>query len=432
MASYAERLWGPSLGLGLSRRDRQGCLYRLYLPDALAGRSFALSGATSALVSSAENALRELNLSDVDILDTEAIARLLLRAEAVSSSRIEGIEMGPRRLLRAEAAQYLGEQPDERAREILSNIRAMQWSVDELCSAPALTLEGLLESHARLLATTRLEAFGGQIRTEQNWIGGSGHNPCRAEFVPPPPELVPALMDDLVAFCNEESLPPLAQAAIAHAQFETIHPFVDGNGRAGRMLIHVLLRRRGLVDRVVPPISLVLATWSADYIERLMATRHDSPPASRIARSALDDWIALFAEATERAVFDARQYVAAVRTLQESWQAKLGRVRAGSATELLLQRLPAVPILTVRAAAEMLGRTFPAANDAIERLVEAEILRPITLGRRNRAFEAPEVIDTFAALERRLSSPVGDTNLAPAVRNLPFRESGFWDDDEDF
>lgn len=106
------------------------------------------------------------------------------------------------------------------------------------------------------------ENHGGRLRTLQNWIGGSAYNPCSAEFVPPPPEAVSGLLDDLVAFCNDDALPALAQAAIAHAQFET-HFFVDGNRRTGRVLIHLVLRRRGLGLRVLAPVSLVLATWSA-------------------------------------------------------------------------------------------------------------------------------------------------------------------------
>src|SRR5438105_1677041 len=139
---------------------------------------------------------------------------------------------------------------------------------------------------------------GERLRSEQNWIGGSDFNPCSAEFVPPPPEEVAALLEDLCAFCNDASLPAVAQAAIAHAQFETIHPFVDGNGRTGRALIHVVLRRRDLVPRILPPISLVLSTWSDDYVHGLTRTRYLGDPNGEQARAGLDDWVALFAAAS--------------------------------------------------------------------------------------------------------------------------------------
>src|SRR5207245_4929564 len=118
-----------------------------------------------------------------------------------------------------------------------------------------------------------------------------------AAFVPPPPELVAELLADLCSFCNEDSLPAVAQAALAHAQFETIHPFVDGNGRTGRVLIHLVLRRRGLATRVLPPVSLILATLASDYIKRLTGFRHIGSPTSRAALAGVNGWVASFAAA---------------------------------------------------------------------------------------------------------------------------------------
>ena len=153
--------------------------------------------------------------------------------------------VGGRRLLRADVARQLGvEVGDVTAAEILANIDAMVWGMASVAPGGTITTNSLLEVHQRLLAGSRLERHDGSLRSVQNWIGGSGYNPCSAEFVPPPPEAAPALLDDLLVFCNDDGLPALAQAAIAHAQFETIHPFVDGNGRTGRALIHLALRRR--------------------------------------------------------------------------------------------------------------------------------------------------------------------------------------------
>jgi Fic family protein len=259
------------------------------------------------------------------------------------------------------------------------------------------------------------------VRTEQNWIGGSSYNPCSAAFVPPPHEHVERLLDDLCAFCNMDSLPAIAQAAIAHAQFETIHPFVDGNGRTGRALIHVILRRRGLAAKVLPPVSLVLATWSVDYVDALMDTRYRGRSDSAAARSGLDRWIGLFAAATTRAVSDAELYEASVVELQDSWRTRVGRVRAGSALDLLIDALPGAPAVTVQSAASLIGRSEQAVNEAIPRLVEPGILRQTTVGRRNRAFEAAELIDAFADLERRLASPTGDTMSSAPARAVPRR-----------
>ena len=142
---------------------------------------------------------------------------------------------------------------------------------------------------------------------------------------------------------------------MAHAQFETIHPFVDGNGRTGRALIHVILRRRGLAPRLVPPISLVLATWSADYVDGLTQSRYRGDPDSQEAVDGTNAWISLFAGACQRAVADAEAYEERVRALQADWQSRLGRVRKNSATELLLLALPGAPIVTVQSAATLVG-----------------------------------------------------------------------------
>ena len=163
----------------------------------------------------------------------------------------------------------------------------------------------LLAFHQRLLENTRQARHAGRFREKQNWIGGSEYNPCSAAFVPPPPELVPKLIEDLCAFCVSESLPAVAQAAIAHAQFETIHPFADGNGRTGRALIQLVLRRRGLATRVLPPVSLVLATRSSDYIDGLTATRYRGPATGQAAHAGLNLWVGRFADACQRAVRDA-------------------------------------------------------------------------------------------------------------------------------
>jgi Fic family protein len=423
VASVLRRRWTSNLTPGLPRRDRQGCTYEAYVPDPLIGRPIILAGETASDIADAEAAVIRLNLHARSLIDSEAVARLLLRAEAVASSRIEGLEVGGRRLLHAQVEQVIGEQPsDLTALEVLNNIEAMSWAIEHLSDPKKkITTDDLLDIHRHLLAGTRLDQYGGKIRTEQNWIGGSSYNPCFAAFVPPPHEQVEHLLDDLSAFCNMDTLPAIAQAAIAHAQLETIHPFVDGNGRTGRALIHVILRRRGLAANVLPPVSLVLATWSDDYVNALMDTRYRGRSDSAAARSGVDRWIGLFAAATTRAVSDAELYEASVVELQDSWRARLGRVRAGSALDLLIDALPGAPVVTVQSASSLIGRSSQAVNEGMPRLVEAGILRQTTVGRRNRAFEATELIDTFTDLERRLSSPTGDTGSSAPARAVPRR-----------
>jgi Fic family protein len=381
-----------------------------------------LDGDVAADVADAERAITELNATAVALVDTEALARLLLRAEAVASSYIEGLVVGGRRLLRAEAARVAGEAGiDITAEEVLGNIDAMTWAVDNLAEAEAVTVDGLLTVHDRLLSRTRLRSHGGRIRDVQNWIGGSSFNPCSATFVPPPPAYVEELLEDLCLFANDDALPPVAQAAIAHAQFETIHPFIDGNGRTGRALIHVILRRRGVAPRLLPPVSLVLATWSTSYVEGLTATRYRGRSTSAEAHQGVNRWIATFSAACRRAVEEAAAFEAKVERIQGQWRHALGRVRAGSAVERLLGALPGAPVVSVSTAAQLIGRSFQATNEAMNRLESAGVVRQVNVGRRNRAFEARAILDAFTALERQLASPTGDTRFAPPRRPAPAR-----------
>jgi Fic family protein len=370
----------------------------------------------------AESAIQLLNSEAAAFTGLDGLARLLLRAEAVASSKIEGLEIGGRRLPHAEVARTLGNAPhDVSAEEVLGNIDAMAWAVSTLGAAEKLEIDHIREIHRRLMAGTVLAAQGGVIRDRQNWIGGGDYSPCEAQFVPPPPGELRDLLVDLCNFCNEDQLPAVAQAAIAHSQFETIHPFVDGNGRTGRALIHVVLRRRGLIPRVLPPISLVLATWSREYINRLMGTRYLGDANGPAALKALNRWIGFVASAARRAVKDATLYEERISELQSHWRQRLGRVRKGSAVDLLIGALPGAPVITAKSAAELVGRSFVAANHAVDQLQQAKILQQVRLGRRNRAFEATEVIEIFNDLERRLASPAGDTQASPPSRRVPAR-----------
>jgi len=416
MSRVIHRHWPGNPGAP-SRQGRTPCDYDAYSPDLLTGRHFTLEGDVAADVADAETAVTRLNAQASALADTEALARLLLRAESVASSRIEGLEIGARRLLRAEAAKELGEPTrDVTAAEVLSNIDAMSEAISEIGQGDPISVATLLTFHRRLLGNTRQAGHAGRLREKQNWIGGSDYSPCSAAFVPPPPELVPELMADLCAFCTSESLPAVAQAAIAHAQFETIHPFADGNGRTGRALIQLVLRRRGLATRVMPPISVILATWANDYVDGLTATRYRGPATGKDAQTALNLWVGRFAGACQRSVSDAASFETRIQQIRTEWRTQLGRVRANSAADLLITAIAGAPVLTVGGAATLISRSYPQTNAAIERLVSAGILSQITIGRRNRAFEAPAIVNAFTDLERQLASPTGNTRTSQPVR----------------
>lgn len=420
MGTFIRSRWISEAVSGMPRAERRSCEYDAYVPDLLANRTFRLDGEVAADVADAEAAIARLDARVTALTDTEALARILLRAESVASSRIEGLEIGPRRLIRAEAARQMDEAPgDVTAEEVLGNIDAMRSALEAAESSEPIASDTLLAIHGCLLRDTRLHAYAGRIRDVQNWVGGNIYNPCAAAYVPPPPDRVPELLDDLASFCNSDMLPAVVQAAIAHAQFETIHPFADGNGRAGRALIHLILRRRGLATRVQPPVSLILATRAQDYIRGLTVFRYEGPPDSAEAHVGLNTWVGTFAAACVRAVDDALAFEERSRRIEEEWRVRLGRVRAGSSVDLMLRMLPGTPIISVKSAMTALARSKPQVNDAVARLEEAGILKQVTVGRRNRAFEAVQVIDAFADLERQLASPEADTLSAPPVRPVP-------------
>jgi Fic family protein len=244
-----------------------------------------------------------------------------------------------------------------------------------------------------LLKSAPRSAGAGATRDEQNWIGGNDYNPCGADFVPPPPEALSSLLADLCTFCSEDALPPLVQAAMAHAQFETIHPFNDGNGRTGRALVQVLLRRRGLAPDYTPPISVALAAERERYIEGLEGYRAGD----------VDEWIEQFAVASARAAQLARRYLDHVRGLQDCWRERLRATpappRADAVAWRLIDVLPAHPIITVPVGVTATERSKPQVNIGIDRLAVAGVLTPLSDSQRNRSWEAVGLLDLLAALE---------------------------------
>ena len=266
-------------------RYRKACRYEAFIPDELASLQLKLDGTVAGAVSDAEQAIRLLNA--VPAGDLRAMGRLLLRGESTASSKIEGMQLDARELARAEARNETGARVSDTARDVIANIDAMTLAVEDAASVERFEQGAIRGIHRTLMDRSASPRLAGRFRTEQNWIGGNDYNPCGADFVPPPPEDVPRLLVDLCDAINDDVLPPIVQAALVHAQFETIHPFHDGNGRTGRALIHVVLRRRGIAVHYVPPISVSLAMAKDRYIAGLTAFRGAD----------VQGWIAYFADA---------------------------------------------------------------------------------------------------------------------------------------
>ncbi len=217
------KVWQFDPALYAPPRYRRACEYEVFIPDPLADLSISLPGDVGTIVSEAETAIARLNSKAVPALIP--LARLLLRTESIASSKVEGMQVDARTLARAEAAQDTGRSVGTNAAEVLANIDAMQFAVEHASATDQIVPENLQAIHRALLERAPNSSIAGRLRVRQNWIGGNNYNPCGADFVPPPPEEVSPLLNDLSSFCNKEDLSPLVQAAIAHAQFETIHPY---------------------------------------------------------------------------------------------------------------------------------------------------------------------------------------------------------------
>lgn len=386
-----ERTWQSNPVLYAPAKYKRACKYLSFLPDQLTGMPLSIEGTVAGVLSEAEQSIRALN--DTAGSRLAPLARLLLRTESIASSKVEGMQLGVRELARAEARVESGQGASPTATDVLANIGAMVLALDEAANAPHFGQPEIKAIHRRLLEHAGNQHVAGVIRAEQNWLGGNDFNPCGADFVPPPAEELERLLADLSDAINDDVLPPLVQAALVHAQFETIHPFHDGNGRTGRALIHVVLRRRGIAPRYTPPISVVLATDKGRYLDGLAAFRTDD----------IGKWIEYFAAATASAAHLASVYLAAVEALTREWREKLAALpnapRAGATAWVVIDALPAHPIISASIAATATERNKPSIYDALRQLENAGVLIPLSAAQRHQSWEAAGLLDLIARVE---------------------------------
>lgn len=406
MPTYLRQTWEAQAG-GYGDTTR-AFRYEAFVPDPIAAIDPAFPLSAAEAVAEAERAVRALDGTPT-LAGLEALSRHLLRAESVASSRIEGLRLSHRRLAKA---VFDPAAADRTARRVVGNIVAMESAIEIGATATTIEMRDILEIHRRLFGGTDDERSGGHLRERQNWIGGSPTSPRRAEFIPPPAAEVAPLLVDLCAFASRTDLPPVAQAAIAHAQFETIHPFFDGNGRVGRALIHVILRRRDVAPRFVPPISLVLLANATTYVDGLTMFR-----AGDVA-----GWTTIFAHALRDSTAVAMRLGAALADLQAIWREAAGRPRRTSATQRVIELLAARPVIDIPTTATLLHVSYPQAREAVLRLERAAVLRPVAIGRRrNRAWEAPALLDLLDEFEFEAMTP---TRTGGPRRASPRRSSG--------
>jgi Fic family protein len=369
------------------RRARHSGPYDAAVPAEIARLDVALAGETLAL---ADEASAEIARFDAELgADIAPYAPLLLRSESAASSKIENLTASAKAIALAE----IGDPTRHNASIIVANTRAMQAAI---ALADDLDEQAILDMHEALLGASHPQLVG-HWRDQQVWVGGSNYGPHGAAYVPPRHERVPAAMADLVAFMRRDDLPALVQATIAHAQFETIHPFPDGNGRTGRSLIHALLRAKRLTRTVTVPVSAGLLTDTDAYFDSLTAYRRGEPATI----------IELLAEASFRAIDNGRKLVADLASVRAAWDERI-TVRRGAAAHRLADLLVRQPVVDSPLVQRELGVAATNANTAIDHLVEKGVLQKVSGNYRNRKWAASEVLDeldAFAARAGRRTRP---------------------------
>ena len=304
-------------------------------------------------------------------------ASILLRTESASSSEIENLTSGARAIAEAE----LGERGTGNAAQIVRNVRTMEAA---LSLADKIDGESVIAMQTALLGTFAPNLTGGW-RDEQVWIGGSSLSPHLADFVPPHQDRVPAAMDDLVAFIGRVDIPVPAQVAIAHAQFETIHPFPDGNGRTGRAIVQAMLRHGQVTTNIAVPVSAGLLHDVKDYYNALTAYR----------RGELRPIITAFTRAAGYAVVNGRQLVRDIASVEADWEGKMRGLRSDAAARRVSALAIAHPVLNSDIVVRELSVAPPTAFRALDALVERGVLKGANSQRRNRVWLADSILNAL-------------------------------------
>ncbi len=373
---------------------RQPTGYRAFIPAPLPpDPSLDLGGVLRDKLSAADYALGRLDGAVLTLPNPDLFVFMYVRKEAVLSSQIEGTQSSLQNLLATEAQLFDPDTPKD-VNEVANYVRAMNHGLARLVELPV-SVRLIREIHAELMQGVRGGRLQpGELRSSQNWIGPDGCTLATATFVPPPPHEVPQALSDLERFLHDGgSLPRLVQVGLAHAQFETIHPFLDGNGRIGRLLIAFLLTEKRLLAKPVLYLSHYFKQHRSDYYERLQAVRDAGD---------WESWLAFFLDGVAEVSQQATHTAAAILRMREDYRAKitehLGRAAANG--QRVMDRLFDHPIVTVATVREWLGITPAGANQIVARLEGMGLLREITGYARNRRFRFEPYLRLFEETER--------------------------------
>jgi len=335
------------------------------------------------------------------------LMRPFVRREAVLSSRIEGTQATLGELLAAEAGAAVERSPAD-LREVGNYVTALEFGVRRLKKLP-LSLRLIRELHAKLMTGVRgNQATPGEFRRSQNWIGSAGCTLMNATYVPPPPGEMTACLEQWETFLHDRSLPPLAQVALAHYQFEAIHPFLDGNGRVGRLLITLFLVERGILPTPLLYLSAFFEATRRDYYDRLLSVS---------IRGEWSAWVEYFLNGVARQAEDALSRAERINGLLVKWrEAVSGATSKNPLT--LVDMLAANPYLTIKRAAKRLGVAFTTAQRAVERLESLAIVKKISKAKRDRVYCAKSILDILEE-PARLSGRFRSTGMKRSSAGRP-------------
>ena len=358
---------------------KQGAGFKAFIPAPLPPiPAVALDAELTRLLSEADRSLGRLDGVGSVLPNPDLFVAMYVRQEAVLSSQIEGTQSSLEDVLQFEVDAKGADVPKD-VEEVVNYVRAMNFGIQRLEKLP-LSLRLIREIHSELLKGTRGgHRTPGEFRRTQNWIGSAGANLASATFVPPPvPEMKEAL-HKFEQFMHDDSLPVLIHTGLAHAQFETIHPFLDGNGRVGRLLITFLLCERKILHRPLLYLSHYLKMHRAEYYDRLMAIRNDGN---------WEAWLKFFlrgvGEVSQEAIETARRIFALRDEHRQAINKSMGS-NTGSALRLL-DYLYEQPIISVRLVEQHLKSSFVTANKMVEQFIKLDILNETTGRQRNRRY----------------------------------------------
>lgn len=434
MGTYRQEFW-PGNPEAPRLRDRRQGHFDAYIPHPISEWQPTLPADLVAYTVQTEQMLSATAANSTPASDSPG---MFFWAESLGSSRIEGVNAPARKVVHAMVSETTPSPLYRRGvvGEALGNIDAVTEALRIIAEPSLLQLDDIRDAHAALMQSSPNPSLGGVIKATQNWIGGNDWHPLDGDFIPPPPEVALSLLDDLLCYLRTSPHTPILKAVLAHAQFETIHPFGDGNGRTGRAVLYAMLKHECAPHHFMPPVSLALSHASKSYMDALQVFQgYVGPPDDPRRSEALCQIVEVVSVAARRSCTAVGAYVAAVERLQEHWLRRVTQRGDRSAAAAAVRLLASRPSLTPEILSEISGYSRKRCASALLRLEEAGITRRHTIGPNLRVHDAPAIFDMYEAMSVTIDDPAAaeeryDEIVATASTGSPDLPAGSGPHDE--